>query len=483
MKNLKPTNAMKLTLCAGAVTLAALAPQVHAQSADALIDKLVEKGILTSSEASDLRDQADKDFKTAFATKTGMPDWVTGYKISGSFRGRFEQFSGDNNGLIDRTRLRYRLLAGLTVNMVDNLEAGFRLGSGDPVGSAGNPLSQNSTMKGNWSDKNIYIDVAYGKWTPINSGNWQLSATVGKMENPFNFTPMVFDPDLTPEGAVLTGGYAINDKQNLVFAGGAFVLNEAGTFGLAPGSSGASSSQDPFMYGGQIAWNAKWTEKWATSVGLGAFAIVSPAQLSNANVPQNNQGNTRTVQTIYYPASPNYPAGSATITTLAYNYMPLIADASVTYTAASFPFYTGAFPIKFAAEFMNNPGAPRNNNGFWVGVTLGKSGTKKTWDLSYRYEYLEADAWYDQLVDDDNGAFYATSAYSSYTGSAGWYGGTNMKGHLIKLNYSVTDSFTLGITCYINDLITLPPQNANSGFVVDPKSGAIHFMADLMWKF
>ena len=484
MKTSKPSNLLKLTLCAGAATLAALAPQVRAQSSDALIDKLVEKGILTTGEARDLRDEADKDFKTAFQSKTGMPDWVTGYKFSGSFRGRFEQFSADNNALVDRTRLRYRLLAGLTVSMFDNLEAGFRLGSGDPVGGTGNPLSQNSTLKGNWSDKNIYIDTAYGKWTPINAGNWQLSATVGKMENPFNFTPMVFDADLTPEGAVLTGGYTINDKHSIAFAGGAFVLNETGSFGLAPGSAGASSTQDPFLYGGQISWNAKWTEKWATSAGLGAFAIVSPDQLSNANVAQNNQGNTRTVQTIYYPASPYYAAGSSTITTLAYRtYTPLIADASVTYTADTFPFYTGPFPIKFAAEFMNNPGAPKDNNGFWVGVTLGKSGTKRTWDLSYRYEYLEADAWYDQLVDDDNGAFYATSAYSSYTGSAGWYGGTNIKGHLVKLNYSLTDSLTFSVTCYLNSLINLPPQNANSGYVVNLNSSAIHIMADMMWKF
>ena len=480
MKNLKPSNAMKLTLCVGAVTMAALAPQVRAQSADALIDKLVEKGILTVSEASDLRDQADKDFKTAFAAKTGMPDWVTGYKFSGDVRGRFEQFSSDNNMLIDRTRLRYRVRFGVAVNMLDNLEAGLRLGSGD---GSGNPLSNNTTMENNATKKPIWVDTAYGKWTALNSGGWLLAATVGKMDNPFTFTPMVFDPDLTPEGAALNGSYTFNDKQSIVFAGGAFVLDEEGNFGKAPGSAGASSSQDPFMYGGQITWNAKWTAKWATSVGLGAFAIVSPGQLSDANVARNNQGNTRAIQTIYYPASPNYPAGSATITSLPYNYTPLIANASVTYTADSFPFYPGAFPIKFAAEFMNNPGAPRNNNGFWAGVTLGKSGAKKTWDLAYRYDYLEADAWYDQLVDDDNGAFYATGTYSSYTGSAGWFGGTNVKGHLVKLNYSFTDSFTFSVACFINDLIIPPTQNPSSGYVVDLKSGSIRFMADVMWKF
>jgi hypothetical protein len=82
----------KLALFAGAAALAALAPQVHAQSSDALIDKLVDKGILSSDEAKDLRDETDKDFKTAVAAKTGMPDWVTGYKLSGIFAAGLNNF-------------------------------------------------------------------------------------------------------------------------------------------------------------------------------------------------------------------------------------------------------------------------------------------------------------------------------------------------------------------------------------------------------
>ena len=467
----------KYALLAGAATLTALASQSHAQSSDALIDKLVDKGILTVNEAKDLREESDKDFKTAFQAKSGMPDWVTGYKLSGDMRGRFEQFSGDNNSFMDRTRLRYRLRFGVSVSMLDNLEAGFRLGSGD---SAGNPLSNNTTLANNFGKKNIWVDTAYGKWTALNSGGWLLAATVGKMDNPFAFTPMVFDPDLTPEGAALTGGYTINDQHSLAFAGAAFVLDEEGKFGAAPGSAHANTTHDPSMYGGQVLWNAKWNSKWASSAGLGAFALVNPEQLSNANVAQNNQGNTRYV---YTPSG----AGAVSVTGLKYNYMPLIADASVTYTLDSFPFYTGTFPVKFAGEFMNNPGAAQNNNAFWVGVTFGKSGTRKTWDLSYRYEYLESDAWYDQMVDDDNGAFYAangvnstTSNYAAKTAGAGYFGGTNVKGHLIKLNYSFTDSFTFSATCFINELITLPAQSSPA---VQLDSGSIHFMADLMWKF
>jgi hypothetical protein len=459
MKTYKTKTKTKLALFAGATALAALAPQVHAQSSDALIDKLVDKGILTVDEAKDLRVEADKDFKTALQAKTGMPDYVTGYKISGDFRGRFEQFSSDNAALVDRTRLRYRLRFGIVASIMDNLEAGFRLGSGDAKGlgsqaAVGNPLSSNSTMQDNFTKKMIYIDTAYGKWTAVNSGNWLVSATIGKMDNPFVFTPMVFDPDLTPEGAALQVGYTINDKHSLAFNGGAFVMDEE-----------PNSSYDPFVYGGQIILNSKWTDKIASSVGLGALAINSQKSLSTANVPTINQGNSRS-------------AGGV----LLYKYEPLIADASVTYTLDTFPLYAGAFPIKVAGEGIINPGAASQNDGFWVGATFGKSGTKKTWDLTYRYEYLQADAWYDQLVDDDNGAYYATVHYANNTGTAGYMGGTNVKGHMVKLNYSFTDSLTFSATCFINDLIHPPTQNT-SGKQADLTSNALHFYADLMWKF
>ena len=347
-----------MALFAGAAMLASLAMQARAQSSDALIDKLVQKGILTANEAKDLRDEADNDFKTAFQSKMGMPDWVTGYKISGDFRGRFEQFSGENNALIDRTRLRYRLRFGLTASLLDNLEAGFRLGSGDAKGvgsqsAAGNSVSANTTMQDNFSRKMVYIDAAYGKWTIVGAGDWLLAATFGKMDNPFQVTPMVFDPDITPEGGALTGGYTINDKHSIAFAGATFVMDEE-----------SGTTHDPFMYGGQVLWNAKWSPKWASSLGVGALSIVNAEQLTTANVPYVNQGNTRNNGVLQY------------------NYNPIIADASVTYTLDSFPLYNCAFPIKLAGEFMNNLGAGQNNNGYWAGIIFGKSGTKRTWDLT-----------------------------------------------------------------------------------------------------
>jgi hypothetical protein len=470
MKKLKKQNTTaKIALFAGATALMSLAPQVHAQSSDALIDKLVDKGILTTKEAQDLRDESDQDFTTAFQAKTGMPDWVSGYKFYGDFRGRYDEVASTdgNKNFATRDRFRYRIRAGVIVSMKDNLEAGFSLTSGDAApttggysNGGGNPLSSNSTMQDNGTKKGVYIDTAYGKWTALNSDGWLLSTTIGKMINPMQFTPMVFDPDWTPEGAALQGGYTFNDHHAIVINGGAFVEDQE------VGGADTGSMRAPGLFTGQAAWNATWTQRLGTSLGLGGYTIVNPANLTTASVPYINQGNSRTTTGV-----------------LINNYSPIIGDASATYKLDSFPLYPGAFPIKVSGEYINNVAAiPEsklqgdNNQGYWIGVTFGKSGTKRAWDISYRYEYLEANAAYDQLVDDDNGAYYQ---HAPNGGAVGYYGGTNIKGHLIKANYSITDSLTFTFSCFLNELIN-PSLNAPTG---EPKNSAIHAMADLTWKF
>jgi hypothetical protein len=467
MKKIKRRNTpAKLTLFAGATALMALTPQMQAQtSVDALLNKLEQKGILTVDEAKQLKaeNQQDSaaDLNRAINSKFQMPDWVTSYKLYGDFRGRFDEMSTDNPGTAtlssqNRDRLRYRLRVGMTVNMKDEMQVGFRLGSGD-----GNGLSNNQTAENNGTKKSVWVDAAYGKWTPINDGVWMLAATIGKMDQPFQTSQMVFDSDYTPEGTALQGSYKINDNHSLAVNGAAFVLDEV-----------AGSARDPFMYGGQVLWNASWTPKIASSLGAGVFNIVNRAGLGLAGganppnynaggVPNNNQGNTRDDN------------GD-----LIYNYNPIIASGSVTYTLDSFPLYHGKFPIKLAGEFMDNPGADSNNQGVWGGVTLGKSGKKGTWDISYRYQYLEADAWYDELVDDDNVTFYSNTSTALAKNS--WVSGTNVKGHLIKFNYSFTDFLTISFTTYLNELIK---PGLNTDGAGESRNDAVHLMADLMWKF
>ena len=450
MKKLKKQNHTKVALFAGVTALMALTPNTHAQSSvDALLNKLEQKGILTVDEAKELKTENQQDsvadFNKAFGSKITMPDWVTGYKLYGDFRGRYDDvstdipaFSGNDNNI----RLRYRLRVGLIVNMKDDLQVGFRLGTDDAPSSSnttgGNPLSNNTTLQGNASKKFIFVDAAYGKWTPINDGTWMLAATIGKMDQPFNASYMLFDPDYTPEGGALQATYKINNNNSLAFNGAAFVLDQA-------------NSRGPFLYGAQAIWNANWTPKIGTSAGVAVYDIANKANLKTTY--DSNLGNSPLAGTTY-----------------AENFNPIVASGSATYTLDSFPLYPGAFPIKLAGEFMDNPGAANNNEGWNAGVTLGKSGKKGTWDFSYRYQQLEANAWWDQIVNDDNIALFPTS---STAGTA--VGGTNIKGHMVKFDYSIFDSLTFSFTCYINDLINNPVPSA--------KTSAVHAMVDLMWKF
>jgi hypothetical protein len=435
-----------------------------AQSADALIDKLVEKGILTVKEANELREESDKNFNQAYSVKSGMPDWVTSLRFNGDFRGRFEANNADNDEYHSRDRFRYRVRFGVTAVLEDNFEIGFRMASGNPQFTpggtlvGGQPITANTDLNSLESRKFLWVDVAYAKWTPVLNSDWNFSTTIGKMDNPFLLSNMIWDYDIEPEGAAMQLAYNLTEKHTLKGIGGAFVLDEINQgVGAVPN---IAPSQDPYLYGGQLILQSKWTPKFETSLGAAAFDIVHADSLSALVQPFYNSGNTR----------------SAATGQLIHDYNPIIGTAAATYTLESFPFYTGKFPITVMGEFMENPATTTNNQAFRVGITLGRAGHKKTWEINYRYQRLEADAWFDALVDDDNGGYYATgNPQLAGTGKAsGWFGGTNVRGHLVQATYSFTDYLNFTITYYLNDLIIGTPGES---------SKASHFMADMMWRF
>jgi hypothetical protein len=438
-----------------AVALALLAwpGHVRAQSADALIDKLVEKGILTVQEANDLREEADQNFRSAYQVKSGLPDWVNSFKLNGDLRLRYDGIYADHPNLVDRNRFRYRLRFGATAVMSDDFEVGFRLMSGEGTTLTGvsDPISGNTSFDNNGAKKGVFIDLVYAKWSPLHGPHWSGAFTAGKMENPFVFSEIVFEPDYTPEGFGQQLAYSFNDQHALKFNLGEFVLDEI-----------SASSQDPYLVGAQIRFDSVWTPKIQTSLGASALAITGVESLSNAAVPDQNRGNTRIDKGA--TGSPNF--------VLAHDFTPLVIDASLTYTRDSFPFYSGAFPIRVGGEYVRNFGAPDRNQAYSIGITFGKSGRKGTWDLTYKWKYLEADYWYEELVDSDHGAFYEVAPVG---GRAGYGAGTNLRGHYVKAAYSPFDSFTVGLTYYLFDLIDPSPTSSDS------QTGRLQI--DGIWKF
>ncbi len=480
LQKLLPVAGLAMFSCVGA----------HAQSADAIIDKLVDKGILTVDEANELREEADKSFTSAYQVKSGLPDWVTSLRIGGDFRGRYEYFHADEPSFIDRSRFRYRIRPGIVATLRDNFEVGFRLTSSEAQGTfGGDPISGNSTFQDNASKKFAYIDLAYGKWTAINSPLWSATLTVGKMENPFVFSDMVFDGDYTPEGLAQQFSFNLAEAHQLKLNLGEFAIDEIST-----------ETDDPFMFGAQLRLESAWNKHIATSLGIGALVITSEEALSETAAGPattvavvNGQGQIlNTAGGVYNPADPtqqiqtrSIPGAAASSSVpnvnngntrnngvLANAFKPWIADAAFTYTLDSFPRYNAPFPIRLAAEYMNNPGADEHNEAYAFGITFGKSGKKGLWDLSYRWKHLQADSWYEEVVDSDFGGLRppsGTPARSAYQS------GTNVEGHVIKANYSVFDSLTIGMTYFLGELIA----NVPAGY--DESVGRLQ--VDAVWKF
>lgn len=444
-----------------------LAPAVPGQSSDALLNKLVEKGILTSQEASDLRTEAAEGATAAAPPKTVLSTWVTDLRFSGDFRGRFEQNSAASSEYRERDRYRYRLRLGMVAGLGEAFEVGVRLASGNPLTNPGGtlvggaPITANQDLSSLESRKFVWIDAAYARWNAVRSGDFRLSATLGKMDSPFQLSNLVLDYDINPEGAALQGSYRFSEHQTLKWNGGFFVLDELNQPGNVPTGvrPSTSVSSDPYFYGGQLLLESHWSSAWESVLGVAAFDIGNPESLNAGIQPFYNSGSSRDA-----------------LGSLKYDMRPLIASGALTYTFETFPLYPGRFPLKLAGEFLYNPGAPEQNRGYRVGLVLGKSGKPHTWEIGYRYQELEADAWFDALVDDDNGGFYTTgNPQLAGTGKVnGWFGGTNVRGHLIQATYSLTAYLHFSLTYYLNELIVDVPGAS---------SAADHFMADLMWKF
>lgn len=433
-------------LALGAAAIAALLVPADArtQSADALIDKLVEKGVLTTKEANELREETDKNYTTAYSVKTGMADWVTAFKINGDFRGRYEGFFADNPAFVDRSRWRYRMRLGFTAVIKDNLEVGVRFTSGDIDNASSlvagtDPISGNQSLQNNASKKGVFIDLAYAKWTPLNTAAVVGGITMGKMENPFILSDALFDKDYTPEGLGEQIAWTLNSKNVLNFNAGQFIIDEN------------SSTSDPFMWGVQALLNTQWSKKWSTSVGLSYLSLANVQKLTSASVPDINAGNLRytsVANNVIVLQQPVYEFGTVT------------AEAYATYLLDSFPLYKGAFPIKFGGTYLQNVLASDSPDdyGYDVGVNFGKAGKRGMWELSYRYKYLGGDAWFEEVVDSDFGAFYQNKIPNPppptvRARTSGYWAGTNVKGNVVKLAYSPIDPVLFSVTWFGTELI------------------------------
>ena len=468
-----------LAALTGALALGLL-PAARGQALDPIIDQLISKGVLTVDEANGLKEEADRGFTQAYAVHSGMPEWVNALVISGDLLTRFDTISSENPTFDRETFFSYRVRLGFTAVIQHDFEVGFQLASGNLDNAANirygaNPINEQQNFQNNASKKGVFINLAYLKWSPIHTPDFAGSFTVGKMQNPFEYSSLIFDPDYTPEGFAHTLAYTINDHQSLRMHLGALILDQFGTLG--------ELDKAPLLLGAQGIHEIQWSRKLSTSLGLGWLSITHheylAPQLGEDGLPIPgtgtaliNGGNLRYLDDI----------GVNGIGKTVYGFNALTFDFGATYALSTFPLYPGAFPVRGFTELIHNTSADNDySNAYEVGVQLGKAGRKGTWQISYAYRVSGGDAWWDQLTDSDFGAYYqgprppnvttTRSTTSSASGAAldapivrgrGYQAGTNVRGNIISASYSPYDMLTLNVTVYLTSLIQALPSGSQS---------------------
>ncbi len=133
---------------------------------DILVNKLVEKGVLTAGEAQEIITETKEEARLQLAKgeSPSVPSWVQKIKVSGDLRNRYQweqkkNAAGTEYSKGNRDRVRFRLGVDAEVNDKVTVGAGLATGSDDP-------RSTNQTLYDAFQTPDIRLDYAYGEYKP-----------------------------------------------------------------------------------------------------------------------------------------------------------------------------------------------------------------------------------------------------------------------------------------------------------------------------
>ncbi|MBW1683054.1 MAG: putative porin [Deltaproteobacteria bacterium] len=430
--------------------------QASAGQVDVLINKLVQKGVLTESEARDLlrslqkedarqekalqevaRETAQETVKKEVkSASVDLPAWVKNSKVKGDIRVRYQKEDRDKNPSVDnkdRTRLRVRL--GLETRVNEQWKAGIGLASG-----GSDPRSTNQTLENTFDTPDIRMDYAYAQYQPCSFAK----LTGGKFKNPLWKTKdLLWDGDIRPEGAALQLHYDPAKNVHLWATPAYFILeNIAGT-------------ADPNMVAIQVGAQFKFAEALTFKVAPTFYEF------------NQVKGQDFTAGGGYGKGTNSEDANGNWL--FDHDAWALDAELGVK-IPGPVPYFAlfGQF-VKSSAEKNDDGISSRygkdDDTGYLVGFKLGHKNVKKLgqWQINYNYRRLENDAWPDWLPDSD------------------FYGGrTNVKGSEYEVVFGLAKNVTLGIDYY--DAKPIRTQAVGLGGGLADQDEKV-FQADLVLKW
>lgn len=349
-------------------------------------------------------------------------DWSNRIRLDGDFRYRYETIDAEGSSTRRRNRIRAR--ANIRADVSDDLEVGFGLATGGD-----DPVSTNQTLGGGGSSKGVVLNLAYADWEAVNG----LHLIGGKFKNPLlrvGRQALMWDGDWTPEG------FALSYKRDWFFTNGFGSFLESDT----------KNDNDSFSWGAQFGATGQFGGVNVTG-GLGYYEIKSQGKSTSFGDPADPGdyfGNTA-VQ------ADGQPCGTIADATCVFLY-----DYLLTQVFAEAAFDIGGWPTVVFLDYVNNSDTSDNDTGWTLGTRFGQAKDRGQFQFSYYYAEKESDATLGLLTDSD------------FAG-----GGTDNKGHFLKLDYGVSKGWTIGAQYFINETDIASGSNSDYN----------RLMLDMQWKW
>ena len=287
----------------------------------------------------------------------------------------------------ERHRQRIRARTELKAQVNDAVSVGFGLATGGD-----DPVSTNQTLGNGLSSKSVRIDLAYFDWvTPIEG----LTVTGGKFENPFRRAGgngLLWDSDLRPEGGAI------------IFNRGALTATA-----VALWTEESSNDDDSFVLASQFGWRQALGDDVRLLAGVGYYNFV------------DTKG-----EPVFFDGDPRGNSVDAFGNYL-FGFEEIEAFAELSFNVAD-------LPVTLFADYVRNLDAGDFDTGYAIGGKIKLRAGSRPLQLSYIYQDLEADAVLGLLTDSD------------FVG-----GGTDGKGHILKVGYALTNKISLRGTLFLNE--------------------------------
>jgi len=394
-----------------------------ASETDVLLNKLVEKGILTVSDAQEIRKEMnspqqsenDKGFekKISEVAKKALPDSSSNWKWGGDIRLRNEYRNRTGSGAdVNRQRIRFRY--GFEGKVTDQLKASARLVTGSISATTGNPndpVSTNQSFNTSFNKKPFLLDQAYVEYAPELPGLNEAKLTGGMIPNPFwTVGPLVWDDDLAFDGA------AIHLAKHI---GPASLFLNSGLFSLQTDISEAASLWS-IQSGGSIQ-----PFKGDSREALGQLKFTAAlAYYDYKNVTN--------------------PLSESTAITMAGGYKGNtsgIRDLNLLNPSLELATQFNGVPAGLFTDWVHNTSSRDNNGGFQLGLRAGKAKTpfslKDGWEAGYYFERVEPDATFGAFTDSDFGG-----GGTNHLGNVWWVRLAVLKNSMVGLKYSSAKEVT-----------------------------------------